>query len=446
MNTVMAPLHVRSFATSAARRLLPSEPLGYEAHRAIYGDLSYIDGRQIIVAAELSGLSGQGGAAFPAHRKMTAVREAARRTGRGAVVVANGSEGEPASAKDKALLWFAPHLVLDGMALAAAAVGADRVFLAVECGHGLGRYLTEMSRQRPASAVPVTIVEVPQRFLSGQESALVSFLDGGPALPQYQARPVFERGVGGGPTLVQNVETLAHLALIARHGPGWYRSGAATSLFTVRHAGSAPTVVEAMPGTSLSVLAGPAAGQAVLVGGYHGTWLPLTSTALERATGPTRAPTPSIAEHSVTAITHDTGISADTLGVPLGAGLLAVLPHDRCGLIETASILRYLALESAGQCGPCLNGLPRMAAAFNELAHPTPRVDIRRLCDDLSRWAGLVTGRGACRHPDGSARLARSALITFAAEVDDHARGRCRGPGRPPMLPTGPATLIDQGV
>ena len=440
MNTVMAPVRVRSLATSTARRLLPPEPLSHEAHRAIYGDLSYLDGQQIIVAAELSGLSGQGGAAFPAHRKMTAVREAARRAGRRAVVVANGSEGEPASAKDKALLWLAPHLVLDGVALAAAAVGADRAFLAVESGHGLGRYLTGMSRQRPASAVPVTIVEVPQRFLSGQESALVSFLDGGPALPRYQARPVFERGVGGGPTLVQNVETLAHLALIARHGPGWYRSGAATSLFTVRQADSAPTVVEATPGTSLGVLAGAgvgattgaATGQAVLVGGYHGSWLPLTSAALEQA--------------------------PDTLGVPLGAGLLAVLPHDRCGLIETASVLRYLALESAGQCGPCLNGLPRMAAAFGELAHPTPRSDLRRLCDDLSRWAGLVTGRGACRHPDGSARLARSALITFAAEVDDHTRGRCRGPGRPPMLPAGPAgpaasttsttstTSIEQGV
>ncbi|MEZ0111139.1 NADH:ubiquinone oxidoreductase subunit F (NADH-binding) [Catenulispora sp. EB89] len=471
MNTVTAPVRVRSLATSTARRLLPLEPLGYEAHRAIYGDLSYLDGQQVVVAAELSGLCGQGGAAFPAHRKMTAVREAARRAGRRAVVIANGSEGEPASAKDKALLWHAPHLVLDGIALAAAAVGADRAFLAVESGHGLGRYLTEMSRQRPASAVPVpvTVVEVPRRFLSGQESALVSFLDGGAALPRYQARPVFERGVGGGPTLVQNVETLAHLALIARHGPGWYRSGTATALFTVRRADGGATVVEAMAGTPLGVLvgggAGAATGQALLVGGYHGTWLPLTATAAgtgtatATATGTATATstgtgtgtgtgTLSGVEHRATAVTPDTGISAATLGVSLGAGLLAVLPHDRCGLIETASVLRYLALESAGQCGPCLNGLPRMAAAFNELAHPTPRSDLRRLRDDLSRWAGLITGRGACRHPDGSARLARSALIAFAAEIDDHDRGRCRAPGRPPMLPTGPAgpaAPIEQG-
>ena len=437
MNTAVVPVRVRSLATSAAARLLPSEPLNYEAHYAVYGGLPQrIDGGRLVAAVEHSGLSGQGGAAFPAHRKMAAVREAARRSGRRPVVVANGSEGEPASAKDKALLWFAPHLVLDGVGLAAAAVGADRAFLAVEGGRGLGRHLAEVSRQRPSSVVPVTIVEVPSRFLSGQESALVSFIDGGPALPRFQARPVFEHGVGGGPTLVQNVETLAHLALIARRGPAWYRSGAGTSLFTVRYADSSPMVVEAASGASLQQLtgAGAAAGQAILVGGYHGTWLPLASTARSGTRELGVRPGASV----ITGVTPETSISAENLGVPLGAGLLALLPHDRCGLIETASILRYLALESAGQCGPCLNGLPRMAAAFSELAHPTPRSDIGRIHAHLSRWAGLITARGACRHPDGSARLARSALITFAAEAEAHAHGHCNAPNRPPMLPTSP--------
>ena len=119
--------------------------------------------------------------------------------------------------------------------------------------------------------------------------------------------------------------------------------------------------------------------------------------------------------------------------------MIAVLPRNQCGIVETAAILRFLALESAGQCGPCLNGLPRIAAAFDTLARPAPRTDLRRVHEELSRWADLVTGRGACRHPDGSARLALSALTVFAAEADTHARGRCRAPGRPAMLPTGPA-------
>jgi NADH:ubiquinone oxidoreductase subunit F (NADH-binding) len=90
--------------------------------------------------------------------------------------------------------------------------------------------------------------------------------------------------------------------------------------------------------------------------------------------------------------------------------------------VETASVVRYLALESAGQCGPCLNGLPRMAAALAEIASGRARPATTA---DLVRWSGLVTGRGACHHPDGTARFVASALRTFAAELDRHQRGRC---------------------
>jgi NADH:ubiquinone oxidoreductase subunit F (NADH-binding) len=433
MSTTALPFGVRSLVSDATPRLLPSEPLDLPAHHAFYGPVPRFEGTRLIEVAERAGLAGQGGAGFPVHRKMAAVREAARRSGQRPVVVANGSEGEPASAKDKALLWLAPHLVLDGIALAAAAVGADEAFLAVDADSGLGWRLRTADGQRTSSPVPVTVVEVPPRFLSGQESALVSLLNGGPALPRFQDRPVFEEGVYGAPTLLHNVETLAHLALIARHGPGWYRSsGVATTLYTVHRADRAPAVVEAWQGIPLEQLAGPgiADAQAVLVGGYHGSWVPLTS--------------PQDAEWGLgSAVGPGTPVTAEGLGVPLGAGMIAVLPRDRCGLVETAAILRYLALESAGQCGPCLNGLPRIAAAFGELADPSPHTDLRRVRGDLARWAGLVAARGACRHPDGSARLALSALTAFAVEADAHARGRCRAPGRPPMLPTGPA---EQGV
>lgn len=430
MTTTALSLDVRSLVSGTSPRLLPPEPLDTSANRAFYGPVPRIDGTRVIEVAERAGLAGQGGAGFPVHRKMSAVREAAARTGRQAVVVANGSEGEPASAKDKALLWHAPDLVLDGVELAAAAVGASRAYLAVEADSGLRWRLRTASERRSGSRVPVTIVEVPPRFLSGQESALVSLVNGGPATPRFQARPVFEDGVDGAPTLLHNVETLAHLALIARHGPDWYRSGAATTLFTVHSGDGAPAVVEAAPGTSLEQLAGAgvADAQAVLVGGYHGSWLPLAA-----------APGSPRGEHADGRIGPATPVTAEGLGVPVGAGMIAVLPQDRCGIVETAAILQFLALESAGQCGPCLNGLPRIAAAFGVLARPAPQTDLHSVRESLSRWARLVTGRGACRHPDGSARLALSALTTFAAEADAHARGRCRAPGRPPMLPAGPA-------
>ena len=116
-------------------------------------------------------------------------------------------------------------------------------------------------------------------------------------------------------------------------------------------------------------------------------------------------------------------------------------------------MLGYLAAESAGQCGPCLNGLPRIAAAFSHLAGPRPD---RRCLADLERWSGLVTGRGACHHPDGTVRLVRSALTVFADEIERHGQARCAGQPAPggrgpaPFLPlpppggTGPGGRLSQ--
>jgi len=112
--------------------------------------------------------------------------------------------------------------------------------------------------------------------------------------------------------------------------------------------------------------------------------------------------------------------------------VIAALPAGRCGLAETARVVRYLALESAGQCGPCLNGLPRIAAALAEIAGGRARP---QAIADVERWSGLVTGRGACHHPDGTTRFVRSALRTFAAEVDRHQRGRCSAGVTRPFLP-----------
>ena len=217
---------------------------------------------------------------------------------------------------------------------------------------------------------------------------------------------------------MQNVETLAHLALIARHGAAWFRQvGTATepgSMIVTAHRADGTIVVQEVP---IGVLAGDVLGrapaQAVLVGGYHGAWIPAEQAAhLPLANAALRP-----------------------LGAALGAGVLAALPPDRCGLAETARVLRYLAAESAGQCGPCLNGLPRIAAAFTELARL--QAD-RRYLDDLERWAGLVTGRGACHHPDGTVRLVRSALTAFSAETGRHLRGHCTArPAAPPFRPAG---------
>jgi NADH:ubiquinone oxidoreductase subunit F (NADH-binding) len=402
-------------------RLLPDIRQDLAAHLREHGPLPY-RGAALIEEIRRAGLTGRGGAGFPTAVKMTAVAG-----GRGRpVVVGNGAEGEPASDKDKYLLAWAPHLVLDGLQLAADAVGARQACLYLHTGGGPRQAVTAALAERAATGwdrLAVAPVDAPPRFLAGEESALASRVGGGPARPTFKRRGVYERGVGGAPTLVQNVETLAHIALIARFGADWFRAvGTADEpgslLVTVHRADGVSLVSEvpagALAGGVLDLDRAPA--QAVLTGGYHGAWLPAARVA--------RLPL--------------TAAALRGAGGALGAGVLAALPADRCGLAETARVLRYLAAESAGQCGPCLNGLPRIAAAFGHLAGPRPD---HRCLADLERWSGLVAGRGACHHPDGTVRLVRSALTVFAAEIDRHGQGRCAaepGPGSrgpAPFLP-----------
>ncbi len=395
-------------------RLLPAAPEDLRRHLARYGAAPY-RGRPgaLIADIEAAGLTGRGGAAFPVYRKLAIVA-----AGRGRkVVVANAGESEPASRKDEVLLRAAPNLVLDGLQLAAEATGATEAHLYTHYG-ATPEILRALAERAAAGLDPVkvTITQAPPRFLAGQESALVNRLGGGPALPTFQPPRVTERGLGGAPTLVQNVETLAHLALIARYGPRWFRAvGTAAEpgsmLTTVYRADGRFRVVEAELGAPLATLlsAGPET-RAWLVGGYHGTWLPVPQAV---------------------ALTLDNA-TLTKYGAAAGAGVLAALPSDRCGLTEAARVVGYLAAESAGQCGPCLNGLPRIAAGLAELAGPGHRSQTRA---DIERWAGLVEGRGACNHPDGTMRFVRSALTVFAPEIGWHQQGHCSATNRKPFLP-----------
>ena len=392
------------------------------AHADRHGGLPYRDRQGALIRdVELAGLTGRGGAAFPVHRKLQAVLDAAEKRRRTPAVIANGAESEPASDKDATLLWLSPHLVLDGLQLAAEAVGADTAILYthVNRGHDVGSRLMEALQARQAAGVdrvPVQLAQAPARFLSGQETALISHLSGGPAIPTFTPPRITERGLSGVPTLVQNAETLAHLALIARKGPAWFRSVGTEAepgsmLATVRRADGRPRITEVPLGIPLTDLTGEISpDSAVLIGGYHGTWL--TGSEASKLTLDNR--------------------SLSQVQARVGAGIVITLPPDRCGLVETANVVRYLALESAGQCGPCLNGLPRIAAALAEIAGGRARP---QAIADVERWSGLVTGRGACHHPDGTARFVRSALRTFAAEVDRHQRGRCSAGVTRPFLP-----------
>lgn len=429
--------HAAPAGEAGLPRLLPS------AHRAVAAEsrqgpdlaahlrrhgLPRFRDAALIEQAAAAGLTGRGGAAFPVARKLAAVAAA----GRAAVVVGNAAEGEPASSKDAALLWFAPHLVLDGLQAAAEAVGARSAYLYVHRhdsrgGPDLAGHLRMALASRLGAGtdrVSVELVEAPARFLAGEETALAARINGGAARPGFKGRRVFERGIGGRPTLVQNVETLAHLALIARNGAAWFR-GVGTQdepgsmLCTVRDPDGRARIVETPIGTPLDRLLRLGEDvQAVLAGGYHGGWLnPATARRVSLSNADLRP-----------------------AGAIVGPGVLVALPAAHCGLAETAQIARSLALESAGQCGPCFNGLPAIATALAAVARPRPA---ERELANLRRWAGLVAGRGACHHPDGTVRFVASALRVFAAEIAEHGRGRCTATRHEQFLPLPAAPLTE---
>jgi NADH:ubiquinone oxidoreductase subunit F (NADH-binding) len=405
-------------------------PADLAGHLEAYGPLPApreLGARALIKLVEHSGLCGRGGAAFPTATKMRAVRAARGRP----IVVANGCESEPISAKDALLLHELPHLVLDGAALAARAVGADEVIVAFEESNSTARRSLEhaLAQRRAArsDAVRVELFVADERFLSGQETALVSQINGGPAKPTFTPPRPTDRGVRRRPTLIHNVETLAHLALIARHGAEWFRElGTAdepgSRLVTVAGAVSAPGVYEIESATSLRTLLSAAGGTSaelggVLVGGYFGSWLPAAAIGqLDLSRG-------SLARH----------------GAALGCGVLVALPASSCPVAETVRIAIYLATETAGQCGPCVHGTAAIARTLHGIAEGrAPRTAFA----DLERWTAELPGRGACHHPSGLVRFVSTALSTFAEQFDDHARhGPCHGCDGDPVLPFPAAAL-----
>ncbi len=377
-------------------------------------------GGPLIATIEAAGLRGRGGAAFPTATKMRAVVQQRGRP----IVVVNGSEGEALSVKDQMLLTSLPHLVLDGAVLAAEAVGADEVVVAVDrdTRGALASVSRALAERRAAQLDPevLRLVQLPTRYVAGEETALVQFINGGPAKPTFTPPRPFERGVGGRPTLIQNVETLAHVALIARFGPDWYREmGTAdepgSTLLTVGGAVHHASVCEVALGTPISDAVHAAGGltsevSAFLVGGYYGSWLkagvawelPLTNAALRAE------------------------------GAALGTGVVYAFPAGRCGLVAAARVTRYLAGESAGQCGPCLYGLQAISDAMASIADGRqPAVMAQR----LHQLFDEVRGRGACRYPDGVVRFVATALEVFEDEIWRHdSNGRCLA-GEPPLLP-----------
>jgi len=418
------PAAVREPWDGGSRLFAAGDRAGYAGHLAAYGPLPGHEPLGTLLAQlQASGLTGRGGAAFPAGPKLAAVAQAggtARYATRpsGPVLIANGAEGEPLSFKDATLLHNAPHLVIDGLLATAQSVAASAIYIYTAAGNldAVAAALTE----RP-DAAGVILVESPDAFVAGQASAAVNFLETGRALPVDLRRRLADSGFKGLPTLVQNVETWAQVALIARYGADWFRAAGVagdpgTRLVSLSGDVPAQQVLEVPGGALLTDVLATAgirhdAVAAVLVGGFHGRWVRPEGVVLSVNDG-------------------TAGLGAG-LAVRPGAGVLHVLAPGRCGLAATADMVDYLAGQSARQCGPCMFGLPALADVMRRLASGGSGgaagrgAGARGLVDEVGRLSRLVSGRGACHHPDGTVRLIASALETFADDIPWHLAGQC---------------------
>ena len=338
-----------------------------------------------------AGLTGRGGAAFSTAQKVAAARDS------GASLIVNACDGELDAAKD----WFFVSQHLDELVHGAHLIASDVLYAARRGG------LT-LNLLREAG---LSVLEAPDRYVSSEESALVSAAHGNFARPVSRSRPLVFGGRDADgrrlrPTLVLNAETVWRVSQIVRNGPQWFRSFGTSAepgprLVTIAGAVEHPGVIESAAGTPVAALlrqAGAAPYQAVSVGGLSGGFLSAAEAEEFRW------------ESTV----------LNSRGCTIGSGVLRVIGADECPVEYVAHTLEVAAGETAGQCGPCMFGVPAVASDFASVAAG----DAGRL-QALHQRLGLLSGRGACHFPDGVAQHLAGALRVFGADIDAHLAGRC---------------------
>ena len=382
---------------------------------------------QVIDEVTKSGLRGRGGGGFPTGAKWRSIRGAG--TGE-RYVVANGAEGEPATFKDRFLLRHNPYLVLEGLAIAAYAVGASQGFLGVKEGFGAEREALERALREMEEAgafaetqTNIQLIPGPDHYLLGEETGLLEVIEGRDPLPRV-ARPfmlgLFGTVVHENPTVVNNVETLANVTRVLANGSDWLRA----------------TGTERSPGTMLFTVCGDVRNEGVF---ELPLGMPLRFLIQELAGGARegrtiKAVVPGASAEVIPPRALDLLMDFDELanaGFGLGAGGFAVYDDTACMVRASLLYSRFLHVESCAQCPPCKLGTGAITTILERMESGEGRPgDLEAIID---RAPGCTDG-ARCGLPLGEVRVVPSFLREFLAEFEQHLGSACPRP-RPLRLP-----------
>src|SRR3974390_824976 len=233
--------------------------LDLDAHREIFGPLPRLSAEELISMTEQVDLRGQGGAAFPFARKLSAVMVAAEASDCPVVVGAKATDGEPGSVKDKMLMIRSPYLILSGAALVAEALGADEIIVGVAGNELANRSIEAAIAAEKGLRKMARVVQLPNRVISGESGALVGGINGKRPIPPGTKVLASDRGVDDLPTLLSNASTFAQLAVLALLGPERFAAVGAleepsTGLLSVGGSAAQPAVVEVPTGVPLAAV------------------------------------------------------------------------------------------------------------------------------------------------------------------------------------------------
>lgn len=370
----------------------------------------------VFAAIKDADLRGLGGSGFPAWRKWETMIAAKPNPDK--YLVCNGNEDEPGTFKDRLILEETPHQIIEGAVLAALATGVNRIvfYINPELAASLaslnaaleqwqGSELMQLAGKSLGRDIEMTLVPGSNHYIGGEETAAMEWIEGG--FPFPRGKPPFpaERGVYGCPTLINNIETLAHIPAIVRNGPEWFRQqgigrATGTKLYSLSGDVLYPGVYELPMGTTLHDLifvhgGGLLSGRplkAVFTGGPSNTLL---------------AP-------------DDLYVNLDfeslrAVGANLGTGAMIVVSEGTGVVKRVAEYARFFAHSSCGQCPPCKTGTATISQLLDRIDTGCGTSADLETLENLCR---MLPGSGRCHLVNGVVQLLDSSFQHFRREYE----------------------------